>query len=125
MTMNVALSINTRIYRIAVSVFFFIAGFTFATWASRIPDIKNALQLSEAGLGTVLFALPVGQIVSLPLSGWLTSRFGSRQVLIAAAILYPVTLMLLAISGTTWQLVIALFVFGLWANLINIAMNTQ
>jgi MFS family permease len=123
--MNIAYPLNTRIYRVAVSVFFFIAGFTFASWASRIPDIVVKLQLSEAALGTVLFALPAGQIVSLPLSGWLTSRFGSRQILIASAILYPLTLVLLAISGSVWQLAIALFLFGLWANLVNIAMNTQ
>lgn len=125
MTMDIALSMSNRIYRIAVSVFFFIAGFTFATWASRIPDIKEKLQLSDAGLGTVLFALPVGQIISLPISGWLTSRFGSRPILIVAAILYPLTLLLLGASGATWQLVGALFLFGLWANLVNIAMNTQ
>lgn len=123
--MNIAFAMSNRIYRIAVSVFFFIAGFTFATWASRIPDIKEKLQLSDAGLGTVLFALPVGQIVSLPLSGWLTSRFGSRPILIAAALLYPLTLLLLSVAGTTWMLVMALFLFGLWANLVNIAMNTQ
>ncbi len=67
--MNVPLSINGRVYRIAVSTFFFIAGLTVASWASRIPDIKNKLQLSEAALGTVLFAIPVGQLISLPLSG--------------------------------------------------------
>ncbi|HRH51005.1 MAG TPA: MFS transporter [Panacibacter sp.] len=124
--MNLSLSYsNTRLHRIAVSVFFFIAGLTFASWASRIPDIKTKLQLTEAGLGAVLFALPVGQLVSLPLSGWLTSRFGSRQMLIGAAIMFPLTLLLLALAATTWQLIAALFFFGLWANLINIAMNTQ
>jgi hypothetical protein len=44
---------------------------------------------------------------------------------ISAALLYSFTLMLLAISGKTWQLVIALLFFGLFSNLINIAMNTQ
>ena len=39
-----------RMYRIATSVFFFIAGLTFATWASRITDIQHKLQLSDAGL---------------------------------------------------------------------------
>ncbi len=123
--MNVSLSLNTRSYRIAVSVFFFVAGITFASWASRIPDIKTALHLSDAALGAVLFALPVGQLVSLPLSGWLISRFGSRQLILGAAILYPLTLVILAITASTWQLVIALFFFGIWANLVNIAMNTQ
>jgi len=123
--MNISLSVNIRIHRIAVSVFFFIAGLTVATWASRIPDIKNKLHLNEAALGGVLFALPVGQLISLPLSGWLISRFGSRQLVIAAAMFFPLTLILIAIAATAWQLVIVLFFFGVWANLINIAMNTQ
>ena len=114
-----------RIYRIATSVFFFVAGLTFATWASRIPDIQNKLHLSEAGLGGVLFALPVGLMVSLPVSGWLVSRFGSRRSVITGALLYPLTLILLAAAGSTLQLTFALFLFGLFSNLVNIAMNTQ
>src|SRR6185295_17759143 len=114
-----------RIYRIATSVYFFVAGLTFATWASRIPDIQNKLHLSEAGLGGVLFSLPVGLMLSLPVSGWLVSRYGSRRLVISGAILYPLTLLLLAVAGSTLQLIIALFLFGLFANLVNIAMNTQ
>jgi len=124
--MNVSIPLyNTKTYRIAVSVFFFVAGITFASWASRIPDIKEALHLNDAALGGVLLAMPAGQLVSLPLSGWLISRFGSRQLIMWAAILYPVTLISLALTAAVWQLVIALFFFGLWANLVNIAMNTQ
>ena len=123
--MNASISLSAKTYRIAVGVFFFIAGLTFASWASRIPDIKTTLRLSDAALGAVLFALPVGQLVSLPLSGWLISRFGSRQLIVGAAILYPLTLILLALSTGVYQLITGLFFFGLWANLVNIAMNTQ
>ena len=123
--MNIALNINTRIYRIAISAFFFVAGLTFATWASRIPDIKNKLQLSDAGLGLILFALPVGQMVSLPISAALVSRFGSKSLIITGALLYPLSLILLATSGTGIALAFSLFIFGIWANLLNIAMNTQ
>ena len=123
--MNTTLTIQPRLYRIAVSAFFFVGGLTFSTWASRIPDIKNALHLSEAGLGLVLFALPVGQLISLPLSAWLSARFGTRTVMLIASVLYPLTLVLLASTGSVTQLVMALFLFGLWANMINIAMNTQ
>lgn len=127
--MNLSISLSKpgfpRIYRITVSAFFFVAGLTFSTWASRIPDIKEKLQLSDAALGTILFALPVGLLTSLPLSGWLVSRFGSRRLVIAASILYPVTLLLLGSAATSFQLVGGLFLFGLWSNLMNIAMNTQ
>jgi MFS family permease len=114
-----------RSYRIATSVFFFIAGLTFSTWASRIPDIQNKLHLSDAGLGGVLFALPVGLMVSLPISGWLVSKYGSRPMMISGAFLYPLVLLLLASSTAVWQLSLALFLFGMLGNLINIAMNTQ
>lgn len=35
-------------YRLAVASFFFLQGLVFASWASRIPDIKQALDLNEA-----------------------------------------------------------------------------
>ena len=124
--MNLTLSIpQARSQRIAVSVYFFIAGITFASWASRIPDIKNNLHLSDAGLGTVLFALPVGLMASLPLSGWAVSKFGSKGILSIAGIVYPTILVLLGLANTTLVLVIALFFFGLFGNLFNISVNTQ
>lgn len=123
--MEIAISTNTRIYRVAISFFFFVAGLTFATWASRIPDIKYELGLSDAGLGLVLFALPVGQLLSLPLTTWMIERFGSRSVVIAMALLYPLTLLFLAMVNSTWQLVSVLLIFGFWANAMNISMNTQ
>lgn len=123
--MNIALNINTRVYRLAISAFFFVAGLTFSTWASRIPDIKTALQLSDAALGLILFALPVGQMISLPLSAALVSKFGSKSLIITGALLYPLSLILLAMAGTSVALAFSLFVFGIWANLLNIAMNTQ
>jgi len=123
--MNTTITLQPKIYRVAVGAFFFLAGLTFSTWASRIPDIKTALGLSEAGLGLVLFALPVGQLLSLPLSAWLSSRYGTKSVMLVAAILYPLTLLLLATAPSIMPLIFALFLFGLWANMINIAMNTQ
>ncbi len=123
--MNIEYPLNVRAHRISISVFFFISGITFTSWASRIPDIQHKLHLSEAGLGAVLFSLPAGQILSLLLSGWLISKYGSRQLLLISALLYPLSLLLLAAAATTWQLVLVLMLFGLWANMLNISMNTQ
>lgn len=114
-----------RKYRIATSVFFFIAGLTFSSWASRIPAIQSKLHLSDGALGGVLFSLPAGLMVSLPFSGWLVSRFGSRPTMITGSVFYPLILLLLASSTSVTQLSLSLFFFGLMGNLINIAMNTQ
>lgn len=116
---------SARIHRIAVSIFFFIAGISFASWASRIPDIKEHLGLSDAGLGSVLLALPIGLMTGLPLAGWAVTRFGSKSVATLAAVLYPVALIFLGLSSSVVQLVIGLYFFGLLGNLMNISVNTQ
>lgn len=118
-------SVSRKAHRLAVAAFFFIAGLNFASWASRIPDVRLKLHLSDAALGGVLFALPVGSMVSLPFAGWLVARFGSKQVISVAAIAYPVSLILIGWAGTIWQLVPMVFAFGLLGNLCNIAINTQ
>ena len=124
--MNLTLSFPTqRYYRIGVSTFYFIQGLSFATWASRIPDIKDALHLSDGALGSILFALPLGQLAAMALSGFLVSRFGSRRILSIAACFYPAVLLLLGSVTTAWQLVLALLFFGICGNLSNISLNTQ
>ncbi len=114
-----------RVYRIALSIFFFIQGIVFASWANRIPDFKSKFQLNDAELGSLLFALPAGQLAGMGLSGYLVSRFGSRGVLMVAAFLYPSSLLLLGLAPGTFMLAAALALFGLCANLMNISANTQ
>ncbi|HEU4576388.1 MAG TPA: MFS transporter [Chitinophagaceae bacterium] len=111
--------------RIAVKTFFFIAGCCFASWASRIPAVQQKLHMSNGALGAVLLALPTGLMTSLPFSGWLVSRFGSRKVVIIAALAYTTILPLLGLADKPWQLVCILFCFGLAGNLFNISVNTQ
>ena len=120
LTMNVK-----RTYRIAVCIFFFIAGLTYSSWACRIHDIKAHFGLNNAGLGSVLFALPIGLMVSLPVSGWMVTRLGSRRVLIAAGLIFPFVLGMIGLATHIWQLVIILFLFGFMNNVFEIAMNTQ
>ncbi|WP_395633573.1 MFS transporter [Flavobacterium sp.] len=111
--------------RLATSLFFFGMGFCFATWASRIPDIKSALQLSEAALGTLLFAMPIGQLFAMPFSGKVVTRFGSRTITLLGLILYAACLPLIGLAAEKWQLAVGLFLFGLFGNFFNIAVNTQ
>src|SRR5205809_830212 len=115
----------TRAVRISVSAFFFITGLCFASWASRIPDIQHHLDLDEAQLGSVLFALPIGSMLSLPVAGFLVTKFGSRIIMLAGAFAYAGLLCLLGTVDATWQLVTVLFFFGMSGNIMNISINTQ
>ena len=111
--------------RLAVSLVYFSMGLAFASWASRIPDIKTALQLSDGVFGSILFALPVGQFLMMPISGKLVTRFGSHNVLKFALPAYTVALASIGLVQAGWQLAIVLFLFGVAGNVCNISVNTQ
>jgi MFS family permease len=111
--------------RIAVSAFYFCMGFSFASWASRIPDIKTKLNLSEGELGSILLALPIGQLLMMPVSGRLVTKYGSKTILSFAILLYALELTNLGWATHGWQLALALFIFGLVGNMSNISVNTQ
>ncbi|MBO9562926.1 MAG: MFS transporter [Niastella sp.] len=113
------------IHRVAASCFFFVCGFVFATWASRIPAVKEQFGLNEAELGAVLFMLPLGALVALPFAGWAVSVLGSRLMNFASAIAYALVLLFIGYSSTVFMLSVALFLFGFCGNVLNIAMNTQ
>ncbi|MGD0583856.1 MAG: MFS transporter [Bacteroidales bacterium] len=106
-------------------MFYFCTGLCFASWASRIPDIKTALHLNDAMLGSILFALPVGQFTMMPFSGKLVTRYGSHKVILFALPFYTLCLINIGLVKAGWQLAGALFLFGLAANLCNISINTQ
>lgn len=111
--------------RIRISLFFFFYGFIFASWASRIPNIQQHLNLSDAKLGAVLLAMPVGSFITLPFSGYLTSKIGSRKVVIGASTMYCFIFLGIGFSQSIWQLSTCLFLFGSAGNMMNIAVNTQ
>ena len=78
--------------RVAVAAYYFVPGVVFASWASRIPDVKQMLHLSNGQLGTVLFAIPIGQLLMMAFSGVLVSTFGSRKMILLAEVLYAFVL---------------------------------
>jgi MFS family permease len=111
--------------RIATAVFFFVSGFGFSSWASRIPTIQQNLHLNEAQLGAVLFAMPAGLMLTLPVTGYLLRRFSSRYIMITGAVLFNIMLCLVGFVSQTWQLAVVLFFFGSSRNLFNISANAQ
>uniref|UniRef100_UPI0040497F0F MFS transporter n=1 Tax=Flavobacterium sp. TaxID=239 RepID=UPI0040497F0F len=111
--------------RLAMSFFYFGMGFCFASWASRIPSIKTVLDLSDGDLGSILFALPIGQLLAMPFSGKIVTRFGSKKILLFALPFYALSLTNLGLATQPWHLALGLFFFGMSGNLCNISINTQ
>ena len=111
--------------RVALSTFFFLSGFSFSSWASRIPTIKTALDLNEAELGSILLTMPISSLIGLPISGWMVSRFETRIPLVLAILVNAICLSFIGFAQSTVTLVVALFVFAFSMRMFNIAMNTQ
>jgi MFS family permease len=109
----------------ATKALFFVCGLAFSSWASRIPEIKEKLNLNDAEFGSVLFAMPIGSLMALPLAGYAVDKFGSRRIVILATIFYLVSMPFLGFVNIGWQLAIALFLFGFGGDLLNISINVQ
>ena len=117
--------ISKTTQRIFLSLFFFISGFSFSTWASRIPTIKAAFDFNDAELGSILLAMPIGSLLGLPISGWLVSKYNSRVPLIIGFALNTFALALIGYSQNVVTLVIAVLLFSFTTRIYNISVNTQ
>jgi len=111
--------------RLAIFVLYFCMGVCFSSWASRIPDIKSALNLGDAAWGTILLMMPIGQVCGMTLSGFLISRIGSKRIFPVSLVGYVITLLAIGISATEYALIISLIIFGFFGNFCNISINTQ
>ena len=106
--------------RIALSTCFFLSGFCFSSWASRIPTIKTIFNFSEADLGNLLLVMPIASLIGLPISGWMVSKFSSRNPLILAMLFFAASLLVVGYTTNIIALVVAVSVFSFCMRILNI-----
>ena len=82
--------VSRSVERASIAVFavFFLNGFNFATWAARLPAIRDGLDFSPAQMGLLLLVGSVGSLVALPLSGMVVERLHNLK----PGTCYPATL---------------------------------
>ncbi|MEX0277086.1 MAG: MFS transporter, partial [Ruegeria sp.] len=102
---------------------FILNGALFGIWASRIPAVRDHLGLSHEELGYGLLFMAAGAVCSFPVTGRLTDRFGAVAITRIIAVLYTLSLILLAFAGSFWALAVFLFVFGAFHGSMDVAMN--
>ncbi|MEU8663206.1 hypothetical protein AB0C31_41900, partial [Actinoplanes philippinensis] len=111
----------------ATYVAFIGSGFAFASWASRIPQVRDQLGLDPAALGMVLLAIAAGSLLALPLSGPVVTRIGSSRTVMAMALLLGVGLITAALGSLAGvvPVVIGLFLLGFANGAWDVGMNVQ
>ena len=113
--------------RNAVALSFFLNGLVFASWVSRIPEVRSGFALSNAGLGLVLLAIAVGSIVALPTTGAAISRYGTVRVVRSGVAVAVVGLSIAALAlGEALPVTVGgLFLYGLGIGVWDVAMNVE
>jgi MFS family permease len=114
-----------RSARAATTLIFFLTGFVYAAWATRIPAVKAELGLSAGELGLAILGLEAGAIAGLPAGGALVARRGSRAALRLGFAAYPAALMCVALARGLAGLAAALALMAASSSVIDVAMNAQ
>jgi MFS family permease len=114
-----------RRHRFSIAVIFFLVGFTCATWASRVPSIKDNLDLSNGQLALALFGFSFGIVVTPLIVGRLVVRLGSRTILIISLVCYFAALPLVALAPALALLITAMLLLAIGNCGADVAMNTQ
>ena len=109
----------------ATRIIFFLAGFITAIWAVMVPFARANTGVNEAQLGTLLLCLGVGALIAMPVTGWLTSRFGCRRVILVAIALIIISTPWLSVLSDPLLLALALLLFGVGIGVTDCAMNIQ
>ncbi|MEQ9423066.1 MAG: MFS transporter [Cyclobacteriaceae bacterium] len=117
-------SINL-IQRVAVSTLFFINGFLYANWASRLPELEQQLNISHAQLGSLLFTLALGAVSAMPFTGWFAMKFGSANVIKLMAVLICFSIVFLAVPDALIAVSLVFFMIGVSNGAMDVVMNEQ
>ncbi len=99
-------------------------GFIYASFAVRIPAVKEQVSASSAALGLALLGLSAGAVATMLLAGALCRRFGSPRMTVISCALLSATLVLPALARSAITLGLLLAVFGAAYGCLNVAMNS-
>jgi predicted MFS family arabinose efflux permease len=109
--------------RLATRLVFFVAGFAVSCWAPLVPYAKDRLAVDERVLGILLLCLGIGSIVAMGFTGTVSSRLGTRPVILASGLGLCLTVPFLALAGTPLALGVTLLCFGAALGSLDVAVN--
>ncbi|WP_316804320.1 MFS transporter [Pedobacter nototheniae] len=104
---------------------FLVCGLAISSWAPMVPIAKHRLGLNDANLGLLLLLLGLGAIVMMPVSGYLTHKYGTRIVILVSGLVAAISLPFLLIMPEPISMGITLFIFGAGVGTIDVAMNSH
>ena len=115
--------------RNAVLATFAVSGFAFASWASRIPAIREQLDLTPGELGRTLLVGALGSVLALPVAGRVITAVGAARTVMIGVVTVVVGLLSVGLAvdvlGDVAVTAAAIFVVSVGISLWDVAMNLE
>ena len=112
---------KSELYAVCASLS--VLGIAFSTWASRVPDVRDAAVLTAATLGYVLLVRGTGTITMMPVVAMSINNLGARKTTLIMGIIVVLSLVPIAFVTNWIALSVVLFVVGAGSSSYNIAVN--
>lgn len=103
---------------------FCLMGIVSMGWVPRIPEIKEAIGLTNSQLGLVFIGSTIGAVCGAQAAGRLIHTFGTKRVVTLAILVMPFGLISMGIAKSFTELFLALFVMGFGYAHLDITCNT-
>ena len=116
---------RAKLARNSLWVSFLLLGIVSMGWVPRIPEIKDAIGLSNGEFGFVLIGSTFGSITGAQLAGRLMHTFGSQRTIFFGVLIMPTGLAGMALSTNAVALFFTLYTMGLGYALIDMCYNYQ
>lgn len=110
--------------RWALTVIFAVDGMVFAAWASRLPQVEQAVDASNQSLGTALLGTAVGAFIGMPAMGWLCRLIEPRIAVSFAVVGLAASILLPGLAHSPAMLFLTLLAFGAAYGSVDVSMNT-
>ena len=111
--------------RVAVKIAFFLNGFVYANWVSRLPRIQEIYDADNGTIGIVLLAMSFGAVAAMPFTGWLIIRNGSRKISLASLIIFCALIPFIPVMPGLLSLILLYVLVGMSTGMLDVAMNAQ
>ena len=116
-------------WRNAVVVAYGASGLAFASWVSRLPAIRDALDLTPGNVGIILLCMTLGSFASVSASGLIVLRLGSKRTIRTGSIMVGAGLVTTGFGTTVLAnpvaTAIGLAIIGLGTGSWNTASNVE
>jgi MFS family permease len=112
----------------AVFTVFVLSGLNFASWAARLPAVRDALGLTPGAIGVLLLIGSTGSLLALPLSGLLVTRLGAARTVLGFAVVNASGLGIASVGVATGRVVpvaLGLVLAGAGTGVWDAAMNLE